>query len=87
MEGFSETLLKEKTALVIGGTSGIGRSVVETFSSCGANVVVVGRSKSAYSKISFRPGSSNIFRCSSTSSSCLYSNRSSRADRVYSEDE
>lgn len=61
MEGFSETLLKEKTALVIGGTSGIGRSVVETFSSCGANVVVVGRSKSGYSKISFRPGSSNIF--------------------------
>ena len=60
MEGFSETLLKEKTALVIGGTSGIGRSVVETFSSCGANVVVVGRSKSGYSKISFR-GSSNIF--------------------------
>ena len=48
-----ETLLKEKTALVIGGTSGIGRSVVETFSSCGANVVVVGRSKSGYSKISF----------------------------------
>lgn len=61
MTGFSESLLKEKNALVIGGTSGIGKSIVETFSKCGANSHVVGRSEANYKNISFRDGTINKF--------------------------
>lgn len=61
MRGFSESILKEKSALVIGGTSGIGKSIVETLSWCGANVIVAGRSETSYSKICFSPKSSNFF--------------------------
>src|SRR5687768_12987414 len=36
--------LKNKKAIVIGGTSGIGKAIVEKFSAEGANVVFCGRS-------------------------------------------
>lgn len=36
--------VRSKRALVVGGTSGIGRGIAETLASCGANVIVVGSS-------------------------------------------
>ena len=61
MRGFSSTLLTEKNALVIGGTSGIGKSIVESFSQCGANTVVAGRSEESYSNLYFKKGTTNRF--------------------------
>lgn len=38
-------LLKGRTALITGGTSGIGRAIAETFLKAGANVIITSRSK------------------------------------------
>ena len=61
MKGFSVSLLSKKNALVIGGTSGIGKSIVENLSKCGADVLVVGRSEISYQNICFSEETSNSF--------------------------
>lgn len=50
------TILKSKTALVLGGSGGIGRAVVEELSGAGARVTAVGRSAEVLAAISSATG-------------------------------
>lgn len=43
-------LLRGKTALITGGTSGIGKAIVKAFVDAGANVIITGRDKSRIDK-------------------------------------
>lgn len=45
MEGFNPFILKDKTILVTGASSGIGQNIAITCSKMGANVIITGRNK------------------------------------------